>query len=139
MSAGGHGTAPEARGPAAGAGYERRDARAGSLVKWFGGLVLVIVAAFFVSRLLAGALQRAESSRAEPTHPMAGFRRPPTASVLQADPIRDLERWRAEQDALLASYGWVDRDAGIVRLPIEVAMQLWLAEHGAPPPGEEPR
>lgn len=32
-------------------------------------------------------------------------------------------------EAYLASYGWVDRDRGIVHIPIDVAMQLYLARH----------
>jgi hypothetical protein len=38
----------------------------------------------------------------------------------------------AEENAALATYGWVDRDAGIVRIPIERAMEL-LVLRGLPP------
>lgn len=31
----------------------------------------------------------------------------------------------------LASYGWTDRDAGLVHVPIDVAMELYLAEQDA--------
>jgi hypothetical protein len=31
---------------------------------------------------------------------------------------------RAEEDRPLTTYGWVDRDAGIVRIPMEEAMKL---------------
>jgi hypothetical protein len=34
------------------------------------------------------------------------------------------ERW-------LGSYGWVDRDAGVVHIPIERAMELYLERRGA--------
>ena len=39
---------------------------------------------------------------------------------------------RAEEDWLLQNYGWVDEKAGMVRLPIDRAMDL-LAERGLPP------
>ena len=46
-------------------------------------------------------------------------------------PIRsdDLHDLHAAEDAVLNSYGWVDRQAGIVRIPIARAMEL-LAQRG---------
>jgi hypothetical protein len=35
---------------------------------------------------------------------------------------------KAEQHRLLQSYGWVDRERGIVRVPIDVAIDLELEE-----------
>jgi hypothetical protein len=42
------------------------------------------------------------------------------------EPARDTAR------QLLESYGWVDRDGGIVRIPINVAIELALREQEAP-------
>jgi len=55
---------------------------------------------------------------------------PPTAAPL-----------RAEEARVLDSYGWVDRSAGVVRIPIDQAMRL-VVERGLPardgaPPGRE--
>ena len=47
------------------------------------------------------------------------------------DPQQDLEQLRRKQQELLNSYGWVDRDAGVVRIPIERAMDL-VGEKGLP-------
>jgi len=44
------------------------------------------------------------------------------APVLQIDPRADMARFRAQERAELSSYGWVDRDKGVVRIPIERAM-----------------
>jgi hypothetical protein len=55
---------------------------------------------------------------------------PPERPSLLADPGR-LERLRAREEAILGSYGWVDREAGIARIPIEDAMAV-LAERGWP-------
>jgi hypothetical protein len=38
---------------------------------------------------------------------------------------------------VLHSYGWVDRAAGIVRMPIDRAMEV-LAEHGLPTRAQPP-
>jgi hypothetical protein len=37
-----------------------------------------------------------------------------------------LGRFRATEDELLATYGWVDRNAGTIRIPIERAKELLL-------------
>jgi hypothetical protein len=50
---------------------------------------------------------------------------------LQTDPAGDLRAFRQSEDARLSGFGWVDRDKGIVRMPIERAMGL-IAERGMP-------
>lgn len=55
---------------------------------------------------------------------------------LQADPISEYQAYRNEMERRLGSVGWVNREAGIVHLPIERAQQL-LIERGLPQyPGE---
>ena len=54
---------------------------------------------------------------------------PPASSVppeprLQVDPSEELQVFRKEQDQILNSYGWVSREDGRVRIPIERAMEL---------------
>jgi hypothetical protein len=68
-----------------------------------------------------------------PPNPLAaeyGPVRPPEPR-LQAEPIRDLKQLRAAEDTILGSYGWVDVRGGVVRIPIDRAMEL-LVE--SPPP-----
>jgi hypothetical protein len=47
---------------------------------------------------------------------------------LQASPADDLSRYRDDKQALLHGYGWVDRKRGIVRIPIERAMNVISAQ-----------
>ena len=54
---------------------------------------------------------------------------------LQLHEHMDLERKRQAEDAILASYGWVDRKSGVVRIPIERAMELVAERAGAKPTG----
>jgi hypothetical protein len=49
---------------------------------------------------------------------------PPPAPQLQPDPVRDLATLREREQEALTTYGWVDRNQGIARIPIERAMQL---------------
>ena|SRR5215510_14948073 len=55
----------------------------------------------------------------------------PPEPRLQPDPRGDLLRFRAAEDRALTTYGWVDRNAGIVRIPIDQAMKLTV-ERGLP-------
>lgn len=47
----------------------------------------------------------------------------PPAPRLQSNPQADLRALRAAEDARLSSYGWVDRNKGVVHIPIEEAMR----------------
>jgi hypothetical protein len=50
----------------------------------------------------------------------------PPAPRLQWQPFRDVYLLKQEQREHLHSYGWVDRTAGVVHIPIEEAMRLAL-------------
>jgi len=43
-------------------------------------------------------------------------------------PITDIAARTAREDSVLASYGWVDPEKGIVHIPIEKAMELVVRE-----------
>ena len=50
---------------------------------------------------------------------------------LQVDEFADIKAYRAQQETLLTTYGWVDKGAGKVRIPVERAMER-LLEKGLP-------
>lgn len=54
----------------------------------------------------------------------------PTVAGVMTDQERYdlLSKHRADDQKLLNSYGWIDQSKGIVRLPIEVAMQKLIEE-----------
>jgi len=47
---------------------------------------------------------------------------------VESQPNQELELVDAEQLQLLNSYGWVDQSNGVVRIPIDEAMRLVVAE-----------
>jgi len=51
----------------------------------------------------------------------------PPGPRLQPDPNLDMREMRAEEDALLSTYGWSDKSTGAVRIPIDKAMDLLAA------------
>lgn len=55
----------------------------------------------------------------------------PPPPRLQTNPRGDLLELREAEDRVLTTYGWVDRNAGVVRIPIEQAMKLTV-ERGLP-------
>lgn len=52
----------------------------------------------------------------------------PPAPLLQTDPPSELKAFRAEEEARLDSYGWVDRQRSVVRIPIEQTMKELAAK-----------
>ena len=52
----------------------------------------------------------------------------PPAPELQVDPARDLANFRAQEEKRLHTYYWVDKQKGIVHIPIEQAMKTLAAK-----------
>jgi hypothetical protein len=118
--------AQAAPGPVA-KGYEPRDAS----VPWiFGivvglaccGLVIHIVLSGFSSHLLRSP---APSDAWRPIRQSQAARQPPPPR-LQISPRLQLKQFRAQEDQELTTYGWINPTAGIVRIPIERAMDIVL-------------
>jgi hypothetical protein len=55
---------------------------------------------------------------------LANTRQPPPAPRLQISPMKDLQAIQAAEEEILQGYGWVDRDSGVVRIPISRAIDL---------------
>lgn len=62
--------------------------------------------------------------------PVVSPPRPFAEPRLQSDPAADLRGFQAEQRRQLTGYAWVDQGQGLVRIPIERAMDL-IAARGA--------
>jgi hypothetical protein len=125
---------PQGRPHRAGAGYEKRDASA----KWIFGIVgFLLIAGLIMHFVLAGMMERLGKT-AYPTDAWNGTRRgsetTPSAKPgphLQIVPATDLNDFRANEETELSTYGWIDRTAGVVRIPVTRAMEL-LLERGLP-------
>ena len=119
--------------------FEPSDVDASSLLKY--GFWLVVTTAVVVVLLwrLYFVFVAQEASRQPPPPVMKVDPEAMTVPLpnLQAFPAQDLAAFRAREDSVLHSYGWVDKEAGVVRIPIEEAMRI-LAERGLPPPAPAP-
>src|SRR5438309_11659621 len=114
--------------------HERTDASTG----WIFGIVsLLAFVGVLIHVVLAGMLTSLKREPPptdlwKPVHPSAvaadgrtNFPR------LQISPPADLQSFRAREQAELNSYWWLDKQAGIVRIPVARAMDL-LLEKGLP-------
>lgn len=112
-------------------GHERRDVQIRPVVLLgLGLLALVIVALAAVWALDVGYRTTQEDGLVLPTAAQPVDRLPPEPR-LKANPEAEWAAYRAEQLEELETYGWVDRQRGVYRLPIERAKEL-LLERGLP-------
>ena len=119
-----HGTGP---------GHETRDVRI-KAIAWLGASILLVTLA--ASAAMVGLFDFFAGRESKQTRLPVSMVRPeapqqPPEPRLQGQPARDLAVMRAEEDEVLTTYGWVDPQAGVVRIPIERAMDRVL-ERGLP-------
>jgi hypothetical protein len=111
--------------------YETRDMNLRVVINSLIGLaVLVVVSLLLMWGLFYLLLAERRSSIDIPLPPLAASQEPPEPR-LQAVPKDELETLRLEEETLLNGYSWVNKEAGVVRIPIERAMELTL-ERGLP-------
>jgi hypothetical protein len=130
--AGGAGRAGGAQ-PSPGAGaHEASDINARAILLFLGALAVVALVIQVALVGLFGYLAMRESRRdAAAGRAAPEVALPAPAPRLQVRPRDDLAALRAEEELLLGHYGWVDPDLGVVRIPIERAIDI-LAERGLP-------
>lgn len=117
-------------------GHETSDASPFYVGVFALGLTLMIA---LVLPLVAWIFWRfdAAAKRADaPQSPLAGDQTPPPPR-LQNDPAVDLTLFHRQEEQRLSSYGWIDPQKRIVRLPIERAIEI-LSERGLPEPEGDP-
>jgi len=108
-------------------------------------LVALAAAVLVVALLMRGLLRYFDARKAQeapPPSPLAREVRVPPEPRLQGapgsvePPAEDIRRFREQEDQTLNSYGWIDQQNGIIRIPIEQAKKL-IEQKGLPatPPG----
>ena len=92
--------------------------------------VVVQVGVWALYRVLA----RQESARERPLPPLvvSNLQRTPPEPRLEPLPLAPRAKLTEEENGILTTYGWVDKGRGLVRLPIDRAMEL-LVQQGLPP------
>ena len=110
-------------------GYEERDANA----KWVFGIVGFLFVAGITVHLIILWMYGGLKRTAPPNDRWVGGRHAAQSVItqtsfprLQVSPPEDLREFRAREDAELNGYGWINKTARVVRIPIERAMELAL-------------
>ena len=113
--------------------HEESDVNIGAIFKIGTGLVILAAAIHVVVWLVFMYFDRREATNLRAQYPLAAGQelRLPPAPRLQVTPRQDLRDLRAREDQVLNSYQWVDRSAGVVRIPIAEAMKKTV-ERGLP-------
>jgi hypothetical protein len=120
--------------------HETSDVNVPGVLAFGAGLFVVAVAIHFAVWLLFLYFSGREAARVAPEYPLAAGQetRLPPEPRLQTNPREDLRALRAREDEILNGYSWIDKPAGIVRIPIDEAMRLTV-QRGLPARQGEPR
>jgi hypothetical protein len=113
-------------------GYEASDVRVGFMARVVIGLFLLMLIGMSVSLWFQAAETRSFKASDLPPSPLAAtLPAQPPEPRLQVRPAADLAKVRAEEEAALDSYAWIDAQSGLVRIPVDRAIEL-VAERGLP-------
>jgi len=112
--------------------HETRDVNARALALIVLGGCVGATLVFLAMAALFGVYRAAEDSADSPPSPlMTPESTRPAEPHLEVDTARSLQALRQAQQERLQSYGWVDRKAETVRVPLERAIDR-IVEHGLP-------
>jgi hypothetical protein len=116
---------PEKKVEPSARGYEDDEVSVGRLFAFAAGVAGLVIFGVVASAVVFRFFVR-HHPLGPPASPFENSRSLPPEPRLQITAPQDLKRYRADQDAILKSYGWVDRDAGAVRIPITRAVEILL-------------
>lgn len=123
-----------------GAGYEHTDIDPSIGYKfaiWLAVAMLMSVGIVYGTFWFMNTGQQAADQAAQ-KYPLAvGRQVVPPGPRLQTQPFKDIYLLRQGENERLERYGWMDRAAGVTRIPIERAMELTI-ERGLPARAEAP-
>ncbi len=116
--------------------YEDRDIQHRAVVQFGIYIFAMVILAAFAMLALIRSYGRMTADARQPRTARALERQLPPLPRLQVDEAADLRHYRAAQEATLQGYVWRDRSAGILRIPIEVAMEQVVEQFHRPPAPE---
>ena len=105
--------------------HETSDANVRNLIIFGIGLSLLVIAGLLVSGTVFHYFV-GHQGLGPPASPFENVRTLPPEPRLQVTAPKELKQYKAAQDEILNNYRWVDQQSGIVRIPIERAMDILL-------------
>jgi len=125
--------------PNGSSGHESRDTGV-ALIAWSAaGLAVVVLIVFLLMWGTFNLLKNDQQANDVSLSPLAPAVQIPPQPQLEVHPYEQLQQLRAREHNELTTYGWQDKKAGIVRIPIDRAMDI-MAQKGFPVqlPGQHP-
>ena len=120
----------KAHGGAGGPGYETRDVNVPALLKFAVSLAVILIVVSFGMKWTFGYYAKTQNLGPTVT-PFENERTIPPVPRLQVAPQKEIHDYWESQQSIVNSYGWVDRQGGAVRIPVDRAMRL-LLQRGLP-------
>jgi hypothetical protein len=108
-------------------GFEETDVNVVAVGKFGVALLLVTLLAMALLLGVFNYFKASEGGAATTVDPVKVFPQP----QLEKTPMPDLKAVRAAEEQVLTTYGWVDQQKGVVRIPIAQAMEL-VVKKGLP-------
>jgi hypothetical protein len=114
-------------------GHETRDASVARLLIFAGGLLVALVAIHFImlgfQRVFVSERPQSPQEQAEARSILAGPPAEQEETQARVNIYQQLRKLHSDEEAMLSRYDWIDRKAGVVRIPIDRAIDL-VAEKG---------
>ena len=119
--------------PAAGSGHEHTDANVSMIIQFAVWLTVSALVVHVLMWFTFAIFVDLRENRGPAEFPLAVEQgaRLPAGPRLQAKPANEIYEFRVRETAELEGYGWIDRNAGTVRIPVAEAMRLTV-ERGLP-------
>jgi hypothetical protein len=115
--------------------HEHTDVPISPIAKFLASLTAAIVIISVGLYFFFGFLQDRARKQSPPPGPLASERNnvppEPRLHLMPGHEVHPLDEWKlmkAEEEEALSTYGWVDQNAGVVRIPIEEAKRLVLQQ-----------
>jgi hypothetical protein len=113
-------------------GYEERDVDTRGVTRIAAALVIVLILCCLVSASYFFFLEKRTTQLEGPIlSALPRSEKPFPRPQLQADPALDYAEYHRAEEERLTQYRWIDREKGIVAIPIDRAIELTL-ERGLP-------
>ncbi|NUL81440.1 MAG: hypothetical protein HUU60_01800 [Armatimonadetes bacterium] len=116
-------------------GYQPEEPPVRSIAVFTAGLFIVVIVTTIITYFIYLMIMPDFSKPIANQTQLPAPKTTPPPPVLQTDPIKDINELNAEADRLLHSMEIIDSNAGVVRIPIERAIDV-IVENGLPVPPE---
>ena len=104
--------------------HEESDVDLRGITYWGVGLVVVVLLTLALLLWLFGRFNEREVRQGHASRALPEGAPATESPRLQISPRADMDSMRAAEDKILTSYAWIDKQNGVVGIPIERAMEI---------------